>query len=177
MAMGIAELGAGERQAISLALKVDADVLLIDERAGRLQLNTSSAFRAAIIPFSRVFPMRCMSRRICVLATPDPKNPTAPWIVHKVSEEGYGIAAQHGIGVGDINGQMPGVRACFPVWGKLGDVHLVYALPAIYKSGAATPHTLWVIDLLPESPIRLRAGCQASRNSADFARNSLPVHV
>jgi Domain of Unknown Function (DUF1080)/FG-GAP-like repeat len=37
-------------------------------------------------------------------ATPDPKNPTAPWIVHKVSEEGYGIAAQHGIGVGDING-------------------------------------------------------------------------
>jgi hypothetical protein len=37
-------------------------------------------------------------------ATPDPKNPTAPWIVHKVSEEGYNVPAQHGIGVGDING-------------------------------------------------------------------------
>jgi hypothetical protein len=37
-------------------------------------------------------------------ATPDPKNPTAPWIVHHVSEEGYAVPAQHGIGVGDING-------------------------------------------------------------------------
>ncbi|MGO4514258.1 FG-GAP-like repeat-containing protein [Terriglobus sp. 2YAB30_2] len=36
-------------------------------------------------------------------ATPDPKNPTEPWIVHKVSEEGYNVPAQHGIGVGDIN--------------------------------------------------------------------------
>lgn len=37
-------------------------------------------------------------------ASPDPGNPTAPWRVHKVSEQGYGIPAQHGIGVGDING-------------------------------------------------------------------------
>lgn len=37
-------------------------------------------------------------------ATPDPNNPTAPWIVHKISEEGYNVPAQHGIGVGDING-------------------------------------------------------------------------
>jgi hypothetical protein len=37
-------------------------------------------------------------------ATPDLKNPTAPWIVHRISEEGFGVSAQHGIGVGDING-------------------------------------------------------------------------
>ena len=37
-------------------------------------------------------------------ASPDPANPTAPWIVHQVSEQGYGVAAQHGLGVGDING-------------------------------------------------------------------------
>ena len=35
-------------------------------------------------------------------AKPDPANPTGNWIVHNVSEEGYGTA--HGIGVGDING-------------------------------------------------------------------------
>ena len=35
-------------------------------------------------------------------AKPDPANPTGPWIIHNVSEEGYG--AGHGIGVGDING-------------------------------------------------------------------------
>ena len=37
-------------------------------------------------------------------ATPDPASPTAPWIVHPVSEQGYGVVAQHGIGAGDING-------------------------------------------------------------------------
>jgi hypothetical protein len=35
-------------------------------------------------------------------AKPDPANPTGQWIVHDVSEKGYGTA--HGIGVGDING-------------------------------------------------------------------------
>jgi hypothetical protein len=35
-------------------------------------------------------------------AEPDPANPTGKWIVHTVSEKGYGIA--HGIGAGDING-------------------------------------------------------------------------
>lgn len=38
-------------------------------------------------------------------ASPDPADATKPWIVHKVSEQGYGIPyAQHGIGAGDING-------------------------------------------------------------------------
>jgi Domain of Unknown Function (DUF1080)/FG-GAP-like repeat len=35
-------------------------------------------------------------------AKPDPTDPTKPWIVHTISEHGYGLA--HGIGVGDING-------------------------------------------------------------------------
>jgi len=35
-------------------------------------------------------------------AEPDPANPTGLWIVHNVSEKGFGTA--HGIGVGDING-------------------------------------------------------------------------
>ena len=35
-------------------------------------------------------------------AKPDPANPTAPWIVHKISER-IGVNA-HGMGVGDING-------------------------------------------------------------------------
>ena len=37
-------------------------------------------------------------------AAPDPADPTKPWIVHPVSEQGYGVVAQHGIGAGDING-------------------------------------------------------------------------
>ncbi len=37
-------------------------------------------------------------------ASSDPANPTAPWIVHKVSKDGYFTNAQHGLGVGDING-------------------------------------------------------------------------
>ncbi len=37
-------------------------------------------------------------------ATPDPADPTKPWLVHPVSEPGYGVVAQHGIGAGDING-------------------------------------------------------------------------
>src|SRR4029077_2346320 len=35
-------------------------------------------------------------------AKPDPSNPTAPWIVHQISEK-TGVSA-HGMGVGDING-------------------------------------------------------------------------
>ena len=35
-------------------------------------------------------------------AQPDPANPTGPWTVHHVSQQGYGTA--HGIGVGDVNG-------------------------------------------------------------------------
>jgi hypothetical protein len=35
-------------------------------------------------------------------AKPDPANPTAPWIVHTISETGLVMA--HGLGVGDING-------------------------------------------------------------------------
>ncbi|MGD1073222.1 MAG: FG-GAP-like repeat-containing protein [Bryobacteraceae bacterium] len=35
-------------------------------------------------------------------AKPDPADPTGNWIVHNVSEAGYGTA--HGIGVGDVNG-------------------------------------------------------------------------
>ena len=35
-------------------------------------------------------------------AKPDPSNPTGPWVVKHVSEQGYGTA--HGLGVGDING-------------------------------------------------------------------------
>jgi len=37
-------------------------------------------------------------------ASVDPGNSTAPWIVHPVSEQGYGVVAQHGVGAGDING-------------------------------------------------------------------------
>jgi Domain of Unknown Function (DUF1080)/FG-GAP-like repeat len=37
-------------------------------------------------------------------ASPDPADPTKPWVVHQVSEQGYGTVAQHGIGAGDING-------------------------------------------------------------------------
>jgi hypothetical protein len=34
----------------------------------------------------------------------DPENPTAPWKVHQISQQGYTVVAQHGVGVGDING-------------------------------------------------------------------------
>jgi hypothetical protein len=37
-------------------------------------------------------------------ATPDPGDATKPWLVHSVSGPGYTVVAQHGIGVGDING-------------------------------------------------------------------------
>ncbi|MEO8596078.1 MAG: FG-GAP-like repeat-containing protein [Candidatus Solibacter sp.] len=37
-------------------------------------------------------------------AGPDPSSPTAPWIVHAVSQPGYTVIAQHGVGAGDVNG-------------------------------------------------------------------------
>ena len=37
-------------------------------------------------------------------ASSDPRNPTAAWIVHQISQQGYTVVAQHGIGAGDING-------------------------------------------------------------------------
>ncbi len=37
-------------------------------------------------------------------ASPQKGKPTAPWTVHAVSETGFGVAAQHGVGAGDING-------------------------------------------------------------------------
>jgi len=38
-------------------------------------------------------------------AKPDPANPTAPWVIHKVSTQGpWGGGGNHGLGVGDING-------------------------------------------------------------------------
>jgi hypothetical protein len=37
-------------------------------------------------------------------ASPDPRNAAAPWIVRVVSEPGYGVVAQHGIGAGNVNG-------------------------------------------------------------------------
>lgn len=37
-------------------------------------------------------------------ASPVPGKPTEPWIVHAVSQPGYTVVAQHGVGVGDING-------------------------------------------------------------------------
>jgi len=36
-------------------------------------------------------------------AKPDPSNPTGPWVVHTISEQGP-WGAGHGLGVGDING-------------------------------------------------------------------------
>jgi hypothetical protein len=37
-------------------------------------------------------------------ATPDPSDATKPWVVHPVSGTGFSVVAQHGVGVGDLNG-------------------------------------------------------------------------
>ena len=46
-------------------------------------------------------------------AEPDPADPTGHWIVHNVSERGYGSA--HGLGVGDIKGD--GLPDILNAWG------------------------------------------------------------
>ena len=38
------------------------------------------------------------------VATANAAAPTSPWTVHPVSGPGYTVAAQHGLGAGDING-------------------------------------------------------------------------
>jgi hypothetical protein len=48
-------------------------------------------------------------------AKPDPANPTAPWIVHTISEKGPWQG--HGIGVGDINGdKLPDILGADGWW-------------------------------------------------------------
>ena len=39
---------------------------------------------------------------VMAYAKPDPANPTAPWRVHNISDQG--LAGPHGMGMGDING-------------------------------------------------------------------------
>ena len=56
-------------------------------------------------------------------ATPDPSDATKPWIVHAVSGPGFTIMAQHGVGVGDINGDRR--------------MDIVYAVRLVGTAGAA----------------------------------------
>jgi hypothetical protein len=78
---------------------------------------------------------------IYAYAKPDPAKPTAPWVIHPISEQG-GRVNIHGIGVGDINGDgrvdlvSPGGWYEQPAKGTAPDAPWTFH-PATFGAGAA----------------------------------------